>query len=61
MATQTPHILLVDDSRVDCVVASFTLNRFNIRGIMVVMSFKNNYRVVLTYCSSNVIFHIFEQ
>ncbi|XP_066325638.1 two-component response regulator ORR12-like [Miscanthus floridulus] len=31
MATQTPHILLVDDCRVDCVVASFTLNSFNIR------------------------------
>ena len=59
MATQTPHILLVDDCRVDCVVASFTLNSFNIQGIMVIMCFKNNYRVVLAYYFSNVIFTYF--
>jgi hypothetical protein len=40
MATQTPHVLIVDDSRVDCLVASIILNSFNIRDIMVIMSFK---------------------
>jgi len=54
MATQTPHVLIVDDSRVDCFVASIILNSFNIVGIMVIMSFKNNYRGVVTYCSNNV-------
>lgn len=60
MATQIPHVLLVDDCRVDCVVASFILNRFNIRGIMLLF-FRNNYQVVLTCCSSNMFLHIFEK
>jgi hypothetical protein len=58
MATQTPHVLTMDDSRVDCLVASIILNSFNILGIMVIMSLKNNYRLVLTYYFSNMIFHI---
>jgi hypothetical protein len=48
MATQSPHVLVVDHSRVDCLVASIVLNSFNIRGIMIIMSFYNNYRVVFT-------------
>jgi hypothetical protein len=56
MATQTLHVLIVDHSRVDCLVALIILNSFNIQDIMVIMSFKSNYRVVLTYYFSNVIF-----
>lgn len=42
MAVEIPHVLVVDDSSVERLVASRVLNILNIRGIFAIMNFQSH-------------------